>query len=404
MKMKTAIFTVDIGDDLDYLPAMLSAQFYADKYGISYFVCQIPDIRFLYPPFEKYQCLRLFDMDYDRVLILDRDILITPNAPNIFECYPDMDTFYAFDENMPNDMMNRNPIVEGIKAGIDWPKNSRGKFKYFNSGVVIISKNFKDFISGFRDLPETPQMRKFPEQTSMNFMVFKKGIQCESLNYRWNRMTFGVSDLKNKRYNSYFIHYAGSMAFILHQSRPQTIRRDFIHFYGEEPLKAGVANFSYQALPPKLIEPSDKSSKECSIFFLCDPESSEVNLYLRRFYTQYLPVDYELLLTEERLKNIEPDIIESLKKNIKIVKVIEQLGFDQSCIDIARQAQGQYVVFVKSPAGSQEILESMRWLNDGGMNIAVCRDGKYIIVNRQEFLKSKSFNDLLSKSEQSVRL
>lgn len=416
MKIKTAIFTVNIGDDSDYFPAMLSAQFYAKKYNISYFACEEPVIRFLYPPFEKHQGFRLFNMGYDRILLLDRDILITPNAPNIFECYPDMDTLYALDENFSNEMMNRDPIVNGIMEEIDWPKNERGTYKYFNSGVVIISKNFKDFIKGARDLPETPQMRKFPEQTSMNYMVFKKGIKFESLSCHWNRMDFGNPDPQNKRYDAYFIHYAGDMAFMPQESKGQTIHRDFVHFYGEEALIAGAAGPDYQILPPESPEPMNEPTKKCSIFFLCDPSSSEVNLYLQPFTTQHLPADavvhsrtlasddYELLLTKERFEHIEPAYLESLKESLKIIVVIEKLSFDQSCIDIARQAQGRYVVFVHSPTGQQEILEAMRRLKDSGMDIAVCRGGKYIIVDRQAFLKSKGFNDLLSKSERLVRL
>ena len=404
MKANTAIFTVNIGDGSDYLPAMLSGQYYARKYDISYFVCEEPAIRFLYPPFEKYQCFRLFDMGYDRVLILDRDILITPNAPNIFECYPETDTLYAFDENIPNEMMDRDPIVNGIKTGIDWPKNARGTYKYFNSGVVIIGKNFKDFIRGFRDLLETPQMRKFPEQTSMNYMVFKKGIKFESLDYHWNKMHFGVPDMENKRYDSYFIHYAGQMRFIPQEDKAQTMRRDFVHFYGEEPLKAGAGGLSYQTLLPKSTKPTEKLIKKCSIFFLCEPDSPAVNSYLRHFHTQHLPADYELLFTKERLEHIEPAYLESLKESLKIVAVIERLGFDQTCIDIARQAQGQYVVFIKRPTGLEEILEAIPRLKNSGMDIAVCRSGKYIIVNRQPFLKSRGFNDLLSKSEQLVGL
>jgi hypothetical protein len=404
MKIKTAIFTVNIGDDSDYFPAMLSAQFYAKKYNISYFACEEPTIRFLYPPFEKHQGFRLFNMGYDRILLLDRDILITPNAPNIFECCPDMDTLYAFDENFPNEMMNRDHIVNGIKEGIDWPKNERGMYKYFNSGVVIISKNYKDFIKGARDLPETPQMRKFPEQTSMNYMAFKKGIKFANLSWHWNKMDFGEPDPQNKRYEAYFIHYAGDMAFTPQESKGQTIRRDFIHFYGEEALRAGAAGPDYQTLPPESPKPTEESSKKCSIFFLCEPDCPIVNLYLRDFATQHLPADYELLLTKERFEHIEPAYLESLEKSLKIIVVIEKLSFDQSCIDIARQAQGKYVVFVHKPTGPQEILEAMRRLKESGMNIAVCKGGKYIIVDRQAFVKSKGFNDLLSKSERLVRL
>jgi len=131
METKRAIFTVDIGGDSGYFPAMISAQYYADKYGIDYFVAKEPAIRFLYPPFEKHQGFRLFDMGYERVLILDRDILITPDAPNIFECFGDMDILYAFDENAPDEMMNRDPIIIQI------------------SGKAAIGMNFLEPVIGF---------------------------------------------------------------------------------------------------------------------------------------------------------------------------------------------------------------------------------------------------------------
>ena len=117
MKTKNAIFTANIAGNSVYLPSMLSAQYYAKKHNISYFVSNEPRIRFLYPPFEKHQCFRLFDMGYDRVLILDRDILVTPDAPNIFECHPDPCMLYAFDENFPNETMDRDFIVNGIRNG-----------------------------------------------------------------------------------------------------------------------------------------------------------------------------------------------------------------------------------------------------------------------------------------------
>jgi hypothetical protein len=62
------------------------------------------------------------------------------------------------------------------------------------------------------------------------------------------------------------------------------------------------------------------------------------------------------------------------------------------------------VVFVKKPSDWEEILETIRRLETGGMNIVVCRDGKYIAVNRPAFIKSRGFKDLLSKSEQLARM
>ena len=398
MTIKTAIFTANIGGGSDCLPAMLSAQWYAGRHGIDYFVCEEPAIRFLYPPFEKHQCFRLFDMGYDRVLILDRDILVAPDTPNIFESHPDMDTLYAFDESMPDETMNRDPIVSGIKGELQWPRNERGTYKYFNSGVVIISRNFKDFTSGFRDLPETRSMRRFPEQTSMNYLAIKRGVRFESLEQHWNRMDMGIPDPGNRRYGSHFIHYAGDMAFMPDEAKSQTLRRDFVHFYGEEALAAGAVGLSYQTLATESKEPLDKSSKECSIFLLCDPESAEVNSYLGQLSAQYLPADYELLVTEDCLKSVETGYMEALREPLRTVEVMERLGFEQSCVDIARQAWGRFVVFVKQPSSWSEIAETVRRLDTDRTNIAVCGGGAFIAVNRDAFMKARSFNDLLSKS------
>lgn len=239
--MKTAIFTLNIGDTSGLLPGMLSAKNYAQKHGISYFVADQLAIRFYSVAFEKFQCFKLFDMGYDRVLMLDGDVLVTPDVPNIFECYPDMDTLYAFDENAPMRHMERDHIVTAVNSGIDWPKNEKGKYRYFNAGVVLLSKNFKDFFAGYRDVynDNIPEMQIFHEQTCMNYLVAKKGIKFESLDYCWNRMDLGVPDPQNKRYEANFIHYAGLFAFVHDEDRCETMRRDFIHFYGERPFKGG---------------------------------------------------------------------------------------------------------------------------------------------------------------------
>jgi hypothetical protein len=397
MKTRNAIFTANIGEGSDYLPAMLSAQYYASRHKIDFFVAEEPAIRFLYPCFEKRQGFRLFDMGYDRVLFLDRDILVTPDAPNIFECCCDVDTLYAFDESFPDETMERDSIVNGIKGTIQWPMNERGMYKYFNSGVVVISRDIKGFAEGYRDLPETPSMRRFPEQTSMNYLAFKRGIKFEDLDQRWNRMDMGIPDPENRRYESYFIHYAGNMAFIPNEDKAQTIRRDFIHFYGEEPLTVADDRLNYLTLPPESTGRSDEPGKECSICLLCDPESTEVNSYLSCLSVQNLPADYEVLFTEDCLERVETDHLAMLAGCVRTVVVMERLSFEQACVDIARQAGGRHLVFVKQPATGEEIAEAIGHLGAGGVNIAVAQGGKLIAVNRQALVECRSFDGLMNK-------
>jgi len=395
MKTKTAIFTVNIGHNPGFIPTMLSVQNYAQKYGISYFACEQPSIRFISPIFEKFQCFRLFDMGYDRVLMLDRDILITPDAPNIFECYPDMDTLYAFEENSPGTTLDRDQIVSGIKGDIDWPKNAIGKYKYFNAGVVLISKPFKDFTKGFRQLPDTAPMRRFAEQTAMNYMVFSKGIRFESIERRWNRMDSTIPDPQNERYKACFIHYAGPLGFVSGQDKVRTICGDFIHFYGSDALKAEL---SYQKLPEESATQSTSASKKCSIFLLGAQAPKEANSFLSHLSPEQLPADYELLFTEWVLEQIEPAYLKSLKASVRTIAVITGLSFDNSCIDIARQAQGSYMVFVNSPIDSRQILEAVGNLEITGGSIVIPQGRKIIIANRALLIKSQGFKQLLSRA------
>ena len=176
--MKAAIFTLTIGDPFGFIPCMLSARNYAREHDINYFISSRLDIRFYTAHFEKFQGFKVFDKGFDRVLFLDRDIIVTPDAPNIFDCYPDMDSFYAYDENSPLEYMDRDHIVSAIKNDIEWPKNEHDKYRYFNSGVFIVGKKVKHFIDGYRNrqLYSIPEMRIFHEQTCLNYFAALKPL------------------------------------------------------------------------------------------------------------------------------------------------------------------------------------------------------------------------------------
>lgn len=234
--METAIFTLTIGDPSGFIPCMLSARNYARRHGIRYFVSTRLDIRFYAACFEKFQGFKLFDKGFDRILFLDRDVIITPDAPNIFDHYPDMGALYAFDENSPLEHKDRDPIVSAIKNGIDWPKNKHGKYRYFNAGIFVVGKNVRGFINGYRNkqLYTIPEMRIFHEQTRLNYFAAQKRVTFGNLERRWNRMDLLQPDFQGERYDAHFIHYAGSMAFDPNEEKVQTIRKDFVHLYGED--------------------------------------------------------------------------------------------------------------------------------------------------------------------------
>lgn len=209
--MKKAIISLAIGNTQSYMTGLMSAKQYAKKVGADFYVISQPVVNYRCPHFEKLQVLSLFDQGYDRVLYLDGDILVTPDAKNIFEEYPDEDKFYAYDENSHPDKewMDRDSDVEALPKDFEWAKNADGKYRYFNAGVMLFSKKHRFCFSGIENLPDVPEMWKYAEQTAFNYLIAKNGVEWEAIDYSFNRMDLGEEDLENKRFDANIIHYAG---------------------------------------------------------------------------------------------------------------------------------------------------------------------------------------------------
>ncbi|MEZ8185552.1 glycosyltransferase [Shewanella sp. 5S214] len=105
--MKKAIFTLAIGDENPmYRAALLSFEQYAQKVGADLIVSKefhypitITDPQHTASPAwtEKLYIKEILKQ-YDRVLYVDADIIIQPDAENIFEVYDDLNTVYLFNE------------------------------------------------------------------------------------------------------------------------------------------------------------------------------------------------------------------------------------------------------------------------------------------------------------------
>jgi lipopolysaccharide biosynthesis glycosyltransferase len=233
--MKTAIFQILIGPTRGQEYCIKSVLNYCKKYNIEHFLSQEVKINGPHIMFEKYQLFNLLNAGYDRVLYLDADVLITPNAENIFEKYFKMDKFYAYDENDKPEWMDRdNYIYENI-SNIEWPINQKGKKQYFNAGIMLFSKEvFSKYPYAFNlnDIPNWPNLWYFGEQTIVNYWIAKNKIPFESIDYSFNRMDLGEYDLKNDRYNANFIHYAGPCKYG-NGNKNETIAEDFEFLYGK---------------------------------------------------------------------------------------------------------------------------------------------------------------------------
>jgi hypothetical protein len=198
MKTKFAIVTVTIGEKYTKLSKIThpSIKKYAEKIGCDFIV--ISETRYSIPHYSKCEIKKLLDI-YDRICYIDTDIIIHPDAHNIFDVVPE-NKLGMFEETpyFPN---MKSVLVSFLnKNNIPLPQ----QICYYNTGVIVASKQHKNL---FED-PDVIE-DNFYEQTYLNSNIVKNNFEICSLDFRFNRQ-YGLNDKIPEHYlYSYFVHYAG---------------------------------------------------------------------------------------------------------------------------------------------------------------------------------------------------
>lgn len=212
--MKKAIFTLAIGDNPMYRAAVDSFKAYGKKVGADVIVSDqlhyridINNPKFDASPAwsEKLYITELLK-EYDRVLYLDADIIVTPDARDVFELYPELDTVYMFNEGLHRDRSQQAEQINTVLGAVDWPKEN-DQVVYYNSGMFLLSKE-----TGLFDNANIEEMQaicnevKFYDQTYINYLIRRDGIKSVSVESNFNRMQL----LGHDNYqDADFIHYSG---------------------------------------------------------------------------------------------------------------------------------------------------------------------------------------------------
>jgi lipopolysaccharide biosynthesis glycosyltransferase len=227
--MKLAVMSMAIGNKSEWDYCLKSQSDYCKKYGYDYFIETKSKINFINVYFDKFSCIRLLE-NYDRVLFLDADVLITPHARDIFKEYPDQEYIYAWNENINDVEMNRDSWIATYDPDFDWPMLD-GRKRYFNTGCVLYSKKHKDLLTKIKMIPFTRKHFSIDggEQTAINFVVSKENWKFKNIDRKFNWMNCGSSDPENKRLDADFIHYAGPCLY--GNSKSEVIKSDYNTLY-----------------------------------------------------------------------------------------------------------------------------------------------------------------------------
>jgi hypothetical protein len=237
--MKRLIYQVYVGKKsklYDHCTASVKA--YCEKHGIDY-VLQTSPILFIKPdPFmtgrsreavERLGYLPIFEKEnaftylksYDQVAIVDSDIYVRPDSPNIFDAVPSGVDFAAVVErDMPITAQYVAKIVNYSKMqyssirNVDWKWNDRGG-EFFNMGVMVLNKSILKYLNGEtpKQFLARPRFKPFvdgvgtwkwsTDQTLLNTWVKEDKMNVHHLDWRFN----GLFTANTKIKECHFVHF-----------------------------------------------------------------------------------------------------------------------------------------------------------------------------------------------------
>lgn len=160
------------------------------------------------PHFQKLACFDLL-ANYKRLIFVDADVLIAPDAPNLLDIVPE-DSFGAYLVSQHTNFHDQAILlIQEELREIGW------RHDYFNSGVMVASPMHRPvFDPSDPDLDDwielCSQLREsatFSDQTYLNFKIREKGFALWDIGYRFNH-SLGPGN-SSERFGSHFIHCKG---------------------------------------------------------------------------------------------------------------------------------------------------------------------------------------------------
>jgi len=238
--MKKLIYQVYLGNRSKlYDFCTNSVKEYAEKIGADY-ICQTkPILRIAPDPFmnqregktggwKKLGYLPILEKEnswnhfknYDFCCIIDADIYIKPETPDIFNYHNGYTVSSVYECDMPITEQHAAKIKSYSNMvqlfNMNWPYKNKTGYDFFNSGVLMYNcKNMLERLKGmspeeflrqpiFMDLINGIGPFKWQsEQMLLNYWFRKENIEVQRLEWKWNTLYTAVNNPKE----GYFIHF-----------------------------------------------------------------------------------------------------------------------------------------------------------------------------------------------------
>ena len=243
--MKRLVYQVCLGESAQsrlYEFCIESVKSWCQKHGFDHYKQTKPILRVAPDPFSTnrsreatakhggflpiYEKENAFDSKfldvYDQIAIIDADIFVRPDAPNIFE---EFGTSHAWggvvEREMPiNDqyvakIQNYSMMQYSALRDVDWKWNDMGA-EFFNMGMIVFNtEKLKPYLKGqtpkqfinrfeFKNFVDGVGNWKWStDQTLLNYWLKKERISVKHLDWRWN----GLYTANTQINDAHFVHF-----------------------------------------------------------------------------------------------------------------------------------------------------------------------------------------------------
>jgi len=237
--MNRLIFQVSVGEPSNlYKLCQDSVARYCEKYGIDHHIQTEPMLKILPDPqttnrskgairlgylpiYEKEHAFTFFDR-YEQIAIVDSDIYIRDNAPNIFDSLDiHADFGGVIEREMPITPEYARKIYYYSRSQYEpLPTNHRPNkrgWEFFNMGLMVMNKGIIKHLNGLtpREFIMQKEFKPFvdgkgpwkwsTDQTLLNYWVRKSGMGLHRMDWKWNGMFKAINDECFQK--SHFLHF-----------------------------------------------------------------------------------------------------------------------------------------------------------------------------------------------------
>lgn len=162
------------------------------------------------PIFEKENALQYLG-EYDQVAVIDADVWIRPDAPNIFDSAKG-DFAAVVEQTMPINWRYKKKI-----SGYAWGQYGDRHYPFLNMGVMVMNKTLLPYLEGQtpREFLMRPEFKDFvdgvgqykwsTDQTLLNTWLKDCGADVHKLGWQWNGLYGALQADKIK--DAHFVHF-----------------------------------------------------------------------------------------------------------------------------------------------------------------------------------------------------